>query len=217
MFDPNTEALGPSSSYRCTEHGVICSPDTPRAPGAYQSCRQREGSRYMFGLDEYVDFIRDLKGGRPMVFVAAIAGPGGNRDASVSLGETSNLLQLGPACFDGDGVAAPAFRVNTFAGAFGLDTGLSSICEPSFAPTLGRLGQVLVSAAGGRCLVARPDPDTCVVTAGESEIPACPQAPGQPCFQLIDDSPGCETGPEVAIEWAGQAPLEALAIRCARM
>jgi hypothetical protein len=224
MFDPFPDAgdLGPAGSYRCTEFGVVCSPDTPRVPGVYQSCHQRADSTYMFGVGEYVEFIQDIKAGRPLVFITTIAGPGGtantyNREATVSL-DSGGAPQLDPTCADDSGSAVPAFRLGPFAGAFGLETGLSSVCAPSFAPALERLAAVLASAASGTCLVAEPLPGTCVVKGGATELFSCPQPAGQPCFELVEDSTSCETPPgiEVDIDWAGQTPSQELEIRCSR-
>lgn len=117
MFDPSQDdildPLGPFSSYRCFDFGVICNPDEPRIPGTKNGCISREFSPYMYGVQEYVTFLKSIKPENQLV-VATIHGP--NTPVSVQLDNGDLLLQ--PSCVSANGQADPGIRLATFTSQF---------------------------------------------------------------------------------------------------
>lgn len=81
MFDTSqtdvSDPLGPLSSFRCNEFGVECETgnDDPRAPGPRTGCFPKEDSQYMYGVQEYVDFLYGLKSDPNLLVVAGIVAP----------------------------------------------------------------------------------------------------------------------------------------------
>jgi len=121
MFDPTQNSvddeLGPLSSFRCFDFGVKCDPDNPRTTGQKTDCRPREDSKYMYPVQEYIDFLKGLKDDPDKVIVAGIIG---NPDpVRVDLdGDNNPTLQ--PSCGDpaiGKN-ADPAVRIATLLDAF---------------------------------------------------------------------------------------------------
>lgn len=78
IYDPDRDRdaeLGPLSSFRCHEFGVVCDDDAdPRAAGPRHGCRPREDSAYIRPVQEYVDFLVGVKGDPTKVLVVGIAG-----------------------------------------------------------------------------------------------------------------------------------------------
>lgn len=145
MFDPNpSEVLGPLSSFRCFEFGVVCNPDEPRTPGVKSDCQVRTSSPYMYGVQPYIDFLVALKGGHTnRVVVGAITAP----DAPINV--VSNKLgdsALQPSCTSAAGQGAPAVRLRAFASGFGTNAHQSSICAPSYGTALEAIAMKIAAA-----------------------------------------------------------------------
>jgi hypothetical protein len=117
MFDTSqtdiNDPLGQLSSFRCFEFGVVCDPDDPRTVGTKSDCVVRDPSPYMYGTDEYVDFLKSLKPETWLV-VATIQGP--TSPVDVQLDFDTVLLQ--PSCTSSDGAGVPGIRLATFTSSF---------------------------------------------------------------------------------------------------
>jgi hypothetical protein len=243
MFDPSqtsaSDPLGPLHSYRCTEFGVVCDPDTPRLPGVYEGCRPREDSPYMFGVQQYVDFLRGLKPDPEMVIVAGIVAP--PTPFVVELedrpsGEPWRVLQ--PSCSTpGAGDADPGVRFHHFLQGFPGRSTATTICDEDLSDALVLIAELLREALGNACIEGDIDlqPETpgvqydCAVTevrfAGEEReqetvVPPCDaEGLAVPCWTFEPD-PECDrypTGLAVVVERGGAPapPGTRLRVRCA--
>ena len=78
LFDPSQDSLsdplGPRTSFRCFEQGVVCDDDAPRRSGEKSRCRPRDDSRYLSTMASFADFLEGLKSDPTMVLVAGIFG-----------------------------------------------------------------------------------------------------------------------------------------------
>ena len=157
MFDTGDAAidglLGPLDSFRCFEFGVECSPDTPRELGAKEACVPREDSPYMYGVQEYVDFLIDLKGGAFPIIVSGIIGDAAPVEVATRTGPAGNtLLTLTPSCTSGSGQAVPAVRLQAFIESFQtLDTTrgtVTTICNEDLSDALTGIALLLANLLG---------------------------------------------------------------------
>jgi hypothetical protein len=158
MFDTSaSDALGPLSSFRCFEFGVDCETgnDDPRAPGPRTGCTPREGSAYMHGVQEYVDFLRGLKDDDRLVITAGIVG---NADP-VAVGsdpERPENPALVPSCQSGAGRADPAVRLTWLLDQFPERNAFTTICNENLADALEIIAELLKDVIGNPCLEATP-------------------------------------------------------------
>lgn len=114
MFNlSDTGPLGPLSSFRCFQFGVVCDPDQPRVAGTKNNCEPREDSTYMYPVGGYIEFLETLKGEK--VLVAGLFGP--DRPVTVAVMGEGPALQN--ACNSVRGGAAPAVRMHAFLNGFG--------------------------------------------------------------------------------------------------
>ena len=150
MFEPSeTTELGPLSSFRCFEFGVDCETgnDDPRAPGPRGGCFPREDSPYMYGVQEYADFLKGLKEDDDLIIVANIVG---NPDPIAVAGGPD----LVPSCQSSSGTAAPGVRLAALAEQFPDRNSFSSICNDDLSDALVELGWLIRQAFGNPCLEA---------------------------------------------------------------
>src|SRR5688572_16054861 len=74
QFDTLNSMYGPFSSFRCAEFGITCDGGTlARAAADYDQCAPR-GDSYLYHPDEYVNFLRQLKGTPNLVITSIISG-----------------------------------------------------------------------------------------------------------------------------------------------
>jgi hypothetical protein len=148
LFDPAqqalTDPLGPLTSFRCTEFGLVC--DEPlRTPGVKHNCRP--GQDWLHPVDRYIQFFRDLRPpGR--VLLAALVGP----PAPIEVGLEGQNLMLKATCQSANGMAVPALRIQAVVQAFGAD-GIFNLgiaagkqievnnCNTNFGPAMELLAQ----------------------------------------------------------------------------
>lgn len=195
MYDPaqNTpdSPLGPLSSFRCFDFGVQCTPDTPREPGAKADCKPRESSPFMYGADEYIQFVRSLKPSPEQILVAGIIGD--PEPVAVQL-TPEGQFELAPSCMSASGgQAAPGVRLEAFMNGFPNRSVASSICNENFSNVMVQAGAIMANWLGMACLegpIMDTSPDVpglqyeCAVslvseTGAESPLPAC-DTPGDP-------------------------------------
>ncbi len=216
MFDTAqnsvSDPLGPLSSFRCFEFGVRCDPDTPRTPGPRQDCEPRNDSAYMYGVDEYVSFLKGIKEDPNMVIVGGIIG----NPTPVTVGvDDDNNPELDPSCVSASGDADPGVRLSFFLEAFPQRSTVTTICNEDLSDALILIAELLAKVIGNPCIEgnidARPDEEgiqyDCQVSdvrypgedrQEETIIPECtstsPAAP-LPCWHFETDMDSCPDTP----------------------
>jgi hypothetical protein len=133
IFDPGDATLGPFSSFRCTEYGVLCdgAPIT-RMPASYTSCVPRAESFYLSDPAEHRAFLAGLMPFGDMLLVATIAG---DVTPFVVGANMNGDPVLEPSCTSGEGESAPPVRLASIADeqvsicAVGINDGLRVIAE----------------------------------------------------------------------------------------
>jgi len=225
--------LGPPQNFRCNEFGHTCptgiSGDHGRtalhpdrnAPNQdatqlvpYDGCTSDDTEGFLLGVKQTADALKSLKGDPSQVLVAAITGLPTHYQvhwknpttADMSCGAAScPWPEIDHTCTATDGsFADPGVRINQLVGEFGANGVALSICDPSFAPSLMRIGDLINAALQPPCIqgtiatkVNSPDPDCTVIShttsaAGvvDGTVPYCPNANGVlPCWQLMNG--GC--------------------------
>ena len=214
LFDPSqssiSDPLGPLSSFRCFEFGVVCDEDeAPRATGPRTGCTSREDSAYMRSVREYAEFLKALKDDPHQVIVAGIIGD--PSPVAVTLGDDSNPL-LARSCVSSAGEALPAVRLNHFLAQFPGRSGVVSVCADDFSDALIEAAWTVASGLGWPCLVADIDVDldapgvqhSCEVTellfdgeqvSAATALPECstaaPDDAELPCWRIAEDRELC--------------------------
>jgi hypothetical protein len=201
MFgDPNasiSSALGPRTSFRCHEFGVRCENDpNPRTLGPKTGCVPDQNSQYMYEVQRYVDFMRNLKAESALVSVAAIVGTFDRETRSVTVGpdrrtNDPNLPEVSRSCFtrdpnDPDDGATPPPRIFGFVDSISGPAATHSVCNDNLSDPLIAIGQQLKASIGDPCITATladqsaGDPGlqpacTVVARTGDTNttIPAC--------------------------------------------
>ncbi|GAB4512084.1 MAG: hypothetical protein Tsb0020_30010 [Haliangiales bacterium] len=170
-------ALGPLDSFRCFEFGVQCVPDNPRGEGEKTDCVPRENSPYMYDVEEYVTFLKNLKSDPRKVIVAGIFGIDPEtgeipinvfRDDRGDDNENNDLFKLDPACTiqqsDGTvGQATPAVRLQAFLDQFPDRNTADTICDEDLTDALDLVASLLAKVLDNPfCLTVDvdQDPDT---------------------------------------------------------
>jgi hypothetical protein len=137
LFDPANTALGPLTSFRCTEYGITCDVNG-RTPGARQSCVPSTGS-YLFDLQRYMDLLTQLKPSGDVI-LSVIAGPAS--PVEVALDGANPALKM--SCTSADGGGLPAVRLSSLVGSFGKRGALTSVCDSDFGLALDMVGNLVV-------------------------------------------------------------------------
>jgi hypothetical protein len=231
MFDTNQndidDPLGPLSSFRCFEFGVDCETgnDDPRAPGPRTNCFPKEDSQYMYGVQEYADFLKSLKDDDSLIITAGIIG----NAEPVAVGtdpEHPENPALVPSCTSSTGKADPAVRIQYLLNQFPNRNASTTICNENLADALEIIAQLLKEAIGNPCIEGNlkdrnPEEDglqfECTVsdvvnpgtdTQTEEIIPYCDNADAEdadptnapassnlPCWHLTLDAEHCPSTP----------------------
>jgi hypothetical protein len=190
--------VGPPSTYRCSEFGVVCGTPGAAPPRlsptptdlsttvTLDGCRSNEASPYLPAVAPMAAAVKALKADPArQILVAAIAGPLTPytvRWQTPSVADTGPWPDLEPSCDGGNaiGVGLPAVRITDWVHAFG-DNGLSySICTNSFAPALEDIATHLVNG---------------LAVGGDAGGPAvAPDAGGDAGNPLVREGCGCTAG-----------------------
>ena len=195
MLDPANEALGPLSSFRCTEQGVVCDQPDPRRPGLKTNCRPREGSPFMVDVSAYEAFLLEAKPSRKDVIVSAVVGanaPFRVRDIGVPT--------LAPSCEGPAGTAKPAVRLGSLVDAF--DGVLVDACTQGAAYE--RISAPIVERQRACFANLRiDDGEACTVFEilgdAETELPRCADGGAAPCWTIETDTAACPAGDHLRI------------------
>ena len=155
MFDSNPaldnvgSPLGPLSSFRCFEFGVVCEPDTPRSAGPRQNCVTRPNSQYMYGVEEYANFLKSLKADPAQIIVAGIIG----NPTPVVVGSKDDEPTLDASCTTaGTGDADPGVRLNSFLESFPQRNTSTTICNEDLSDALTVIADLLAKVIGNPCI-----------------------------------------------------------------
>lgn len=214
MLGPESAALGPLLSFRCTRFGVTCSTggttsDEMNQVGAKTGCTGKVGSPFVSDVAPFRDFLVQLKGDVRKVVVAGIFGtptpvavelrtsPGsGTADPAVAHSCTYQSAGLE--------VADPAVRLKQFIDLFPGAGAWSTVCQPDLSEALVLIAQTLNFAIGSPCIIARledADPNTpgpqadCIVEdqvgTVTTPITACGPTPAPPCWRFETDLTNC--------------------------
>ena len=146
------QELGPLSSYRCFEFGVVCESDD-LTPGPRTNCQSWTDSPYMAPPAEYANFLKSLKPRSDMIVTGRISGP----PSPVSVGTNGiGLPEVEPSCVSRfnssctvDTCAAPGVRLSGFLDLFPDRNASGSICNEDLTEPLLSIADVLVLAAAG--------------------------------------------------------------------
>ena len=208
--------LGPRTSFRCHEFGVVCDDDpNPRALGVRTGCRPREDSPYIAPVARYVDFVRSLKADPGAVMVAGIIG---HVDAAASAEvvvdpDGQGVPTLAPSCASGNGIAFPGFRLRAFLDAFPDRNHAASICSDDYTSALAGIAASVKRTLGVPCFeldladrdaaAAGVQPECTVLHAvtldgvrQATPIPACDGTGSATCWRLEADAAVCPLTPD---------------------
>lgn len=244
MFgDPSatlTSVLGPRTSFRCHEFGVVCDNDpTPRTFGEKSGCRPIDAPTYEFPIAKYVDFFTGLKADRRRLSVAGIVGTFDGRKLTVAqdpspgapVGYPAVQRSCGYEENNPDAGASPPVRLSAFLGAFGARGLQASACDASYGTSMQRLGtEIAVSMASITCIdreLVDDDPadglqPRCAVVrsvAGvETPLPQCAAGQAPPCWNFGTDPGACPSAANALWVTPAAAPAPPLdgtiAVRC---
>jgi hypothetical protein len=143
LFDDSDSSLGPYSSYRCFQHGILCGGQQPPCqPTVLSQCKP--GQSVLHDLrTRYADFLKGLKPAG-WVSVLVIAAP---PKESVQVSKKDGICQLDASCWMGSYQHGyPAIRLKAFVDQLGQHGGFSSICANSYRPGLDALVQRIRAA-----------------------------------------------------------------------
>ena len=234
MFDATQNSadapLGFLTSFRCYEYGVDCETgnNDPRAPGPRENCFPREDSPYMYGVQEYADFLKGLKPqDEKLVIVAGIAG--NSEPVVVGTDPTAPTHPaLVPSCESASGKADPAVRLKYLLDQFPDRNAFTTICNDDLSDALQLVAELLKKAIGNPCIQSTlREPYDCSVSdvrnPGEDNevetlLPECnadedtnpddaPNSTNIPCWHLEVDTDACPETPtqlSLIVERAGQ-------------
>ncbi len=152
IFNPaSTEFRDGDPNFRCFQSGVICQGDDVYKPGLRADCHPRTDSEYITTVDEYVDYMKDLKPDpRDRVFSAIIGDPG---SVTVEVNMDGLDAQLVASCEDSMGEAAyPGVRLAAFVDAFNDQGERSSLCNDGPQHGLDSMVRTLRQSMGTTCL-----------------------------------------------------------------
>ncbi len=217
LFGPESAALGPLQSFRCTRFGVTCADggataDAMNTAGPKSGCAASTGSDFLDDVGPYREFLLGLKRDPRRIAVAGILGPtepfavelrtppgGGSPNPAV----THSCTYTGP---NGVEVADPAVRISGFIAGFPDRSAFTSICERDLSGNLVQLAEVFRRSIGSPCVetaLADSRPGTaglqaqCVVEdlvgASAIEIESCESnLSARPCWRLEADPATCK-------------------------
>jgi len=152
LFNPDQPRFrGDGPNFRCFQSGVICDGDDVYHDGVRNGCRPRPQSDFITQVEDYVDFLGDLKPDPSSRVVTAIIG---DPDlVQVDFDEQNMDAELMASCQDEAGAAAyPGVRLNAFVDAFGENGQSASLCNSKTPKRLGGMVRNLRKSLGTTCL-----------------------------------------------------------------
>jgi hypothetical protein len=244
QFDTLNSEYGPFSSFRCAEFGIQCDGRTlARAAADYTTCTPR-GDSFLYHPDEYVNFLRTLKGGPQLVVTSIISGNPTPVGVELTMADPQRPApRLKPSCISENGRADPGVRLTHFGSQQGTRNVFTTICNPDLSDALDEIARLMARVIGTRCLKGPIDLDDldpaepgvqleCNVAdvrfAGspqqtETTIARCgmtgpttPDTSNVPCWWAETSTTACMGEPEIHIERGGaEAPIgTVVVVRC---
>ena len=186
----------------------------PRAFGTKTGCVPNPNSQYMFEIEKYVEFLKQLKEDPSLVIVAGIVG----------VDDEMHTVVVGPdpmtpanpsvekSCFlvdpnDPNDGAAPPIRIANFLSQFANRNSQTSICSQTLSDALRDIAELLKLAIGNPCLTRpiadRDASDACDRTP--TPVPADGVGPANGCqfeCSVMDvRNPNSDNREEIVIPW----------------
>ncbi len=181
IFGPESLALGPRQSFRCTRFGVTCAQggatsDAMNEVGAKSQCSDNTASTLIDPVMPYREFLLGVKGGdASQVIVAGIMGD--SEPVAVELRTIPGSPTIAPALAhsctyqgeptaenpSGTEVADPGTRLQTFFSVFPGRSTITTICQRDLSDSLQQIGQLVTSSLGSGCIgeaIADADAET---------------------------------------------------------
>jgi hypothetical protein len=215
LFSPESPAVGPLQSFRCTRFGVTCATggatsDAMNQAGTKAQCSASVGSTLLDDVAPYRDFLKGLKGDPKMVVVSGIMPP--PEPVTVELrappGGGTPTPALAHSCtyqgFQGLEVGDPAVRMKTLLDGFPDRSTFSTLCQVDLSGGLALIGELVGRVIGTPCVnadLADADPGMpglqadCVVEdvvgTNVTKISQCGANEQPPCWKLETDAAAC--------------------------
>jgi hypothetical protein len=196
LLDPNDPALGPLSSFRCTEQGIVCDEPNWREGGVRTNCRPLEGSQLMVDVSEYKTFLEKFKPNAKDVVVSAVAGARTPFEI-----RTVGVPTLLPSCQGAGGAARPAVRLGSLVDSFGgvMVDGCTQddAYQQLTTPILNRQRTCFPN-------LRRDDGEDCdvfeIAAGARTELPRCTDGnTSAACWYTYADANACPDGDNVGI------------------
>ena len=159
LFDPTqadlTSPLGPLTSYRCFEFGVLCGgADVGRSPGARTDCvpgnKDPNPKHQLVPVADFVHALKALKPQSPrMVYAATLAAPPSPVETAL---DVNGCPDLQPSCGGGayNPSGDPGIRLWDFSTRFDADRGRwYDICSTAWSDAFAEIGADLATALQG--------------------------------------------------------------------
>jgi hypothetical protein len=212
MLGPESAALGPLTSFRCTRFGVTCdqngaTSDAMNQVGTKGQCHPNDASQYLEKVKTYVDFLKGLKSDPSKVIVAGIMGTTEPFQVELrSSGGGPNTQALAHSCnyqgANGQEVADPPTRIKFLLDQFPNRSTFTTICQRNLQDGLVLIAQLLKSVIGDPCINGKlADPIDCSVSdvsnfgkpnQAEKVLPQCDTGlTNKPCWHVIKDPVAC--------------------------
>ncbi len=224
VLGPESAALGPLQSFRCTRFGVRCeaggmTSDMMNQIGVKAECTDA-ASTWLDQVSPYHDFLVGLKGSATRIVVASLMGPtppvevelrtppGGGAPYPALAHSCSYAGTPRPTNPTGLEVADPGVRLQAFLDRFAGRSLASSVCQAQTQP-LEAVAQLMSLLTGATCLpTLLPDIDpatpgiqsSCFVEdvapgGGATLVPACGPTPSGTCWRVDTDAVECPALP----------------------
>lgn len=198
IFGPESDALGPRSSFRCTRFGVVCDEPDMTSVGPRTNCRPNASSTEIEDPVDFVDLFRaQASDPRRVAFGAIIA----TTDVAIELqatGGTATVPALAHSCkwLEQNTIvdAQPAVRLAWLANQFGDRGSIGSICNADLTDAATTIGIGLRRAMGDPCVEDDIALDHCTAAderdGVSAPIPPC-GATSASCWELVTDPTTC--------------------------
>lgn len=132
LYSLQDTSLGPYTSYRCFQHGMLCNGVKPPLQATVLTgCAPGQNWLHVVAT-EYGESLKKL---RPAgwVSVLVLAGP---PQKTVTVEQVYSAYGVAESCAAGGVEGYPAFRLEQFVAYFGSYGGFTSICDASYRPAL---------------------------------------------------------------------------------
>ncbi len=204
LFDSSSQLvadpLGPRTTFRCTEFGLLCGGEPPPRASAADltgTCVSAEDGRLLRVADA-VNALKLTKKDPSHVLVDVIAGPTAPFQIKLgppALADSSQWPYVAPSCTQSDGTSGlPSVRFNAFAQAFADKGVFDTDCADSFDVQMTIAANQVATLLSYPCLPSSFDASRCTVVGHSTDasgktidtpLPQCKQPAGtQSCWNV---------------------------------